>query len=251
MKIQKFLEQFSAEFFLYFRLLSKTLGIISLTFFDVAVSGVSLYIIFSNAHDYLNNGFVSMAISLALTSISIYLWQDIRSSKLKFNPLIIIVIILQVIDLYIDVSIMEVVYGTGNIMLFGTPAAFAAVPRPVMWWAILIVIGILTVINEPLAAQMIESNGEYKSHNKNYNFPVRSEQRSNVQTVPVHQNSSPNMNNPVQNLSPIEQSVLSFVRKYKQEHGNKMPKYREIVKNTKLTSTSQVSPILERLNITS
>jgi hypothetical protein len=49
----------------------------------------------------------------------------------------------------------------------------------------------------------------------------------------------------VQNSPELKQAVREYVHKYKAKNGGKTPSYREIVQNTPLTSTSQVSQYLK------
>lgn len=178
------LERFSRGFFVGFRLISKTLGIVSLTVVDVAISGVVLYIIFGNTPYLDNGGLIALGLSLALTAISIQLWSEIsRVSKATSWLIVSVIVTLQFIDLYVDLSIMELVYGTGNIWDFLTPAAFVAVPRSPLWWCLTILLGILTIVNEPLVFHILSTtNGSAnKPPNNRTNMP-RTPERTNNRT---------------------------------------------------------------------
>jgi len=99
MKFQLLLNSISEGFFTYFRLFSRTLGIIALTIFDITISGVALYIIFKDVPE-ITGWIVAGAISFALTSISIYLWQEVQETKkrtISMWAIIVVVAILQII----------------------------------------------------------------------------------------------------------------------------------------------------------
>jgi hypothetical protein len=150
-----FLEQLVSQFFHFFRAVSKALGDVALTIVDVAISGIVLYVMFKDMQ-HVNGTFISLGISLAMTAVSIQLWREVKRG-LSPTPRLVIIILLQPIDIMIDLAIMEMVYGTGDVWLFGTKQAFQAVHRPLLWWLVTIAVGVLTTMNEYIVAGHLEN----------------------------------------------------------------------------------------------
>ena len=110
---------------------------------------------------------------------------------------------------------MELINGTGNLMLFLTPQSLESVYRPPMWWALVILIGMLTLINEPLVAKMI--NGKSK-HQQPKRQPTNQQRFQQPQpTKPTNNRPTTPKSNPFSglnwsNMTKTEKKILSTMQ---------------------------------------
>jgi hypothetical protein len=89
--------------------------------------------------------------------------------------LIVIIAIMTPLDLWIDLAFMEIVRGTGDVWLFLSRDALAAVPRPPLWWGMTVLVGLITLVNEPLTAVLVKAmkqKDDWKSRNVSKKKPV-------------------------------------------------------------------------------
>lgn len=248
LKNENWLEKLSSWFFKTFRLLSKTLGIVALTIVDISLSGIVYFIIFGEVQ-IIQGKWIAIGLSLALTSVSIQLWHEVRFMDKTTSKLIIgVIVLLQLIDVYSDLSIMEVVYGTGNIWRFLTPSALLEVPRTPLWWSLVICIGILTTINEPLVFHILENtkNGKNKRQNLS-NIPNLEKIDPRFAIDPRQTNSNPRNNQPTYKPTnlPTNQQTNSRTNPFQGVNWSSLPEKSKLIMDTAkvlFEQTGKISP---------
>lgn len=146
---------------------SGAITIMSLMGIDIILGGISAYFMFQDV-PLVPAGWLAAMFSIALSGISYRLWLMVRKGSKYDTWVMILLAIITPLDLWVDMAFMEIVYGTGNVWLFMSKEAFAAVHRPPLWWGFLVLIGVITLVNEPLTAVLTEAMKKKKDFNSRY-----------------------------------------------------------------------------------
>ena len=191
------------------------LSILTLMGIDIILGGISTYFMFQDV-PFISPYWLAAMFSVGLSAVSYRLWLMVRKGTKYDKWLLAVIIFITPLDLWVDLAFMEVVYGTGDVWWFLSPEAFAAVPRPPLWWGFMALIGLITLANEPLTAILTESmakkddfKSRYKSSNKVTNYPPAKKQTPNRSTYRQQQKSfTPEPPAPVLNTQrPLPQNM--------------------------------------------
>lgn len=144
---------------------------------DMILGGVSMYFMFKDV-PFIPPALLAGLFTVGLSALTFILWANEAGEASPMQRILLICILLLVpLDLWIDLSFMEIVYGTGNVWRYLEPAALAEVHRPPLWWGFSALVAIVTLINEPLSAMLVyvlKNNADMQR----FKHPVRSNNQS-------------------------------------------------------------------------
>jgi hypothetical protein len=101
--------------------------------------------------------------------------------------LVIAIVVMVPLDLWIDLAFMELVKGSGDVWMFLDPATMRQYPRPPLWWGFMFLVGLLTLVNEPLTAiltKAMQQRNEWDARKKS--APRRKQQPTKSKYQPKH-----------------------------------------------------------------
>lgn len=133
---------------------SMILSIFTVMGIDIILGGISMYLMFQDV-DFLPAALLAMLFSIALSSVSFTMWRILTESKGYSWIVFAIGAVASVLDIYVDMAFTELLHGSGDVWLFLQPAAMQEYPRPPLWWAFLALVTIITAVNEPLSAMLV------------------------------------------------------------------------------------------------
>lgn len=145
---------------------SMAIGIVAVMAIDMLLGGVSLYFMFDGV-PLIPAHWLAVLFSVALSTVSYSMWKMLQKGTKYDRWLVLSIIFMVPLDMWVDLAIMELVGPTsGDVWLFLDPAALRMYPRPPLWWGVTFLVGLITLVNEPLTAVLTKSmkqNQEWKN----------------------------------------------------------------------------------------
>lgn len=169
------------------------LGIFTVMLIDILLGGVSMYFMFDGI-PLIPPTALALAFSIALSTVSFSMWKMLQKGTKYDIWLVVAIVVMVPLDLWIDLAFMELVKGSGDVWMFLDPATMAAYPRPPLWWGFMFLVGLLTLVNEPLTAILTKAMQQRQEWDNKKSTSQKSPVRAKTQKYqPKHR---PNHNKP-------------------------------------------------------